>query len=209
MRKSTAMQRIAFLCAMFVCGAAQAGGGPLGIDHELAFDQSGIWARKYQVGLENGTILVEVAGALWLGSDSKLGHTFWETIDATAISGVAATLLKRGFGRKRPDQGNDPNAWFRGSCCSSFPSGEVTLQASFVTPFIVQYADRTPWVWALEALPAYDALARLKSHAHWQTDVIGGFALGSAVGYWAGKRLTPLSVEILPRGVTVGLSTRF
>jgi hypothetical protein len=188
---------------------AAAGGGPLGIDHEVGFDQSGIWARKYQTGLEFGVIAVEVGGALWLGNDDKLGHTFWQTIDASVIAGAAATVLKKTTGRARPDQGNDPNRWFRGSCCESFPSGEVTLQASFVTPFIVDYAGEHPWVWALELLPIYDATARLKSHAHWQTDVIAGWALGTGVGYWSAKRQIPLSVQILPGGFSVGLSKRF
>src|SRR5262249_48869414 len=116
---------------------AAAGGGPLGIDHEVGFDQSGIWARKYQNALQFGVIATEIGAAAWLGNDDKLGHTFWQTIDASVISGVAATVLKRAFGRARPTQGNDPNSWFHGSCCESFPSGEVTLQASFVTPFIV------------------------------------------------------------------------
>jgi undecaprenyl-diphosphatase len=64
-------------------------------------------------------------------------------------------------------------------------------------------------VWALEALPLYDSIARLKSQAHWQTDVIAGWALGSAVGYWASRRAVPLSVEILPGSLTVGFQKRF
>jgi membrane-associated phospholipid phosphatase len=197
--------------ALLVLGwrVAIAGDGPLGIDHEIAFDQSGIWARKYQVTLEAGVIATEIGGALWLGNDDKLGHTFWQTIDASVISGVAATVLKKAISRARPDQGNDPNLWFRGSCCESFPSGEVTLQASFVTPFIVDYAHDHPWVWALEILPVYDATARLKSHAHWQTDVIAGWLLGSGAGYWSARREIPLSVQVLPRGFSVGLSKRF
>jgi hypothetical protein len=132
-----------------------------------------------------------------------------QTIDSSVISGVASTVLKKAIGRARPEQGNNPNRWFRGSCCESFPSGEVTLQASFVTPFIVHYAGEHPWVWALELLPLYDGTARLKSHAHWQTDVIAGWLLGSGVGYWTAKRDTPFSVAILPRGVTIGFSKRF
>ena len=58
------------------------------------------------------------------------------------------------------------NAWFRGGCCESFPSGEVALQGSFVTPFIANYYKENPWIWGLEVLPVYDALARLKSQAH-------------------------------------------
>jgi len=180
-----------------------------GIDHEVGFDQSGLWARKYQTGLELGVIATEIGGALWLGNDDKLGHTFWQTIDASVISGVAATILKKTTGRARPSQGNDPNRWFRGSCCESFPSGEVTLQASFVTPFIVDYAHEHPWVWALELLPVYDGIARLKSHAHWQTDVIAGWALGTGVGYWSTTRRIPLAVQFLPGGFSVGISKRF
>jgi undecaprenyl-diphosphatase len=184
-------------------------GAYAGFDHELPLDQSGIWARKYQTGLENGVIAVEVAGALWFGDDNKLGHSFWQSIDASTISGIGAVILKRAVGRARPNQGGDPNQWFKGSCCNSFPSGEVTLQASFVTPLIANYARENPWVWALEALPVYDAIARMKSQAHWQSDVIAGWVLGSAVGYWSTTRTTPLTVQILPKGLSVGFYKRF
>jgi undecaprenyl-diphosphatase len=180
-----------------------------GFDHELALDQSGIWSRQVQTGLEYGVIAVEVAGSLWFGNDDPLGHTFWQTLDASAISGVGAVILKRGLSRARPNQGGNPNQWFKGSCCESFPSGEVTLQASFVTPFIANYARQNPWVWTLEALPVYDGIARMKSQAHWQTDVIAGWVLGSAVGYWTTTRETPFSVQILPRGVSAGFYKRF
>ncbi len=184
-------------------------GAHAGFDHELPLDQSGLWARRYQTGLEYGVIAAELAGALWLGNDDELGHTFWQTLDSSTISAIGATLLKRGFGRARPSQGGDPNRWFKGSCCESFPSGEVTLQASFVTPFIANYARQHPWVWSLEALPVYDAIARMKSQAHWQSDVLAGWLLGSAVGYWSTTRETPWSVEILPHGMSVGFSKRF
>jgi hypothetical protein len=180
-----------------------------GFDHELPFDQHGVWARGYQTGLEDGVIFLEIAGGLWFGNDNELGHTFWQSIDASAISGLSASVLKYGFSRARPYQGNNPNAWFKGSGHQSFPSGEVTLQASFVTPFIVNYAREEPWILILEALPVYDAFARLKSHAHWQTDVIAGWALGTGVGYWSTTRPVPVSVQLLPDGLSVGFSKRF
>ena len=180
-----------------------------GFDHELPLDQSGIWARKYQTGLEYGVIAVEAAGSLWLGNDDALGHTFWQTVDSSVISGLGAALLKRAVGRPRPYQGNDPNQWFKGSRYQGFPSGEVTLQASFVTPIIATYGRQDPWVWGLEILPIYDAFARMKSRAHWQTDVIAGWALGTGVGYWSTRWTTPLSVQILPGGLSVGFSKRF
>jgi len=203
------LSRLSAMGLLLLSGVAYGGGGPLGIDHEWSLDQSGIWARNYQTGLENAVIAVEVAGSLWFGNDDELGHTFWQTIDASAISGIGAAILKRGFGRARPYQGDNPNRWFKGSCCESFPSGEITLQASFVTPFIANYARQNPWVWSLEILPLYDAIARLKSQAHWQTDLIAAWALGSGVGYWSTTRATPLSVEISPKGLTVGFSKRF
>jgi PAP2 superfamily len=198
-----------FAWLLVAAGAAHAGDGPFGIDHELTLDESGIWARKYQTALENGVIATEVVGALWLGNDTALGHTFWQAIDSSTLSAVGAEILKYGFSRARPSQGDNPNQWFKGSCCQSFPSGEVTLQASFVTPFIADYARQNPWIWSLELLPAYDALARLKSQAHWQSDVIAGWALGSAIGYWSTTRPVPLSVQVLPKGLSVGFSKRF
>ena len=201
--------RLPLVLLMLVSGAAHAGDGPFGIDHELALDQNGIWARKYQTALENGVIATELVGAFWLGNDDPLGHTVWQAIDSTTLSAVSAEILKYGFSRARPSQGDNPSQWFKGSCCQSFPSGEVTLQASFVTPFIADYARQNPWVWSLELLPAYDALARLKSQAHWQSDVIAGWALGSAIGYWSTTRAVPLSVQVLPKGLSVGFSKRF
>jgi hypothetical protein len=184
-------------------------GGFLGIDQEIALDQHGIWARNYQTALEYGVLATEIGGSLWLGDDDEFGHTLWQTLDATLVSSAAAETLKLSFSRARPNQGNNPNQWFKGRCCDSFPSGEVTVQASFVTPFIANYAETYPWIWSLELLPAYDAIARLKSQEHWQTDVIAGWLLGSAAGYWATTRSVPLSVQILPHGMSVGFHKRF
>jgi membrane-associated phospholipid phosphatase len=181
------------------------GGGILGIDHRVGEDESGIWARNNQKFLGYGAILAGFAGGIWYGRDSELGRVFWQTVDASAISGLGAQALKFTFGRQRPRQTSDPNEWFSGHGNQSFPSGEVTLQAAFVTPFIVHYSSDHPWVWALEVLPAYMAVARVKSRAHWQSDVVAGWALGSAVGYWTAKRSdSPFSVQILPNALTIG-----
>ncbi len=189
---------------------ACAGGGLFGLDHEWAYDNSGIWKRSNQLDLEYGVIGTAVVGALWLGNEHPLGHEFWQSIDSTAVAVVAAQTLKYAFSRARPSQGRGPDKWFQGGCCQSFPSGEVTLQASSVTPIILDEAARGhPWIWALELLPLYDGIGRLKQQAHWQTDVLAGWVLGTASGYWAAHRDTPLSVQILPGGLSVGLQKRF
>lgn len=190
-------------------GAANAGGGPLGIDHTLRFDQSGIWARNDQLALEYGVVAFELVGAVWLGNDNEFGHTLWQTIDASIASAVAVQALKVTTGRPRPITGEGPDAWFKGKGNQSFPSGEVALQASFVTPIIVNYAARDPWVWGLEILPLYTGVARMKSQAHWQSDVLAAWALGTATGYLATRYETPFFVQILPHGLTVGYSKTF
>jgi hypothetical protein len=188
---------------------SQAGGGPLGIDHRWTYDNHGLWSTHYEQGLVYGVMIFEVGGAVWLGDDEGFGHVLWQSVDASVISGVSAEVLKYAFSRARPTQGGNPDKWFQGSCCDSFPSGQVTLQASFVTPIILHYAHDRPWIWLLEVLPVYDALARLKHQDHWQSDVIAGWALGTAAGYWASSREIPVMVQILPRGLTIGFYRHF
>ena len=165
------------ILSVLMVSPAYAGDGFLGIDHEWQLDQHGIWAQKYQTALEYGVFATEAFGSFLLGNDDEFGHTLWQTVDSSVAASVSAEILKLSFGRARPNQGNDPNRWFKGSCCDSFPSGEVTVQASFVTPIIANYGREYPLVWSLELLPAYVVIARLKNQEHWQTDVIAGWAL--------------------------------
>ncbi len=198
---------VAFLTAMRIHEGTSH--GPFGIDYRLKRqDNNGIFSRSNQVALEYGTAAFEATGALLLGNHKGIGHVFWQAADASVFAGLAADALKYTFRRARPFQGQGPNAFFDGMS-QSFPSGEVTLQASFVTPFIMHYRHRYPWIWAAELLPIYDAYGRMKSQGHWQSDVLAGWILGSAFGYWASQRKIPLLVEILPRGVSVGFIKRF
>jgi len=198
---------VAFLAAMRIHEGSSH--GPFGIDYRLKRgDKNGFFSRSNQRGLEYGTVAFEAAGALFFGNHKGLGHVFWQAADSSVFAGLAADTLKYAFRRARPFQGKGPNAFFQGTD-QSFPSGEVTLQASFVTPFILHYRHRYPWIWAAELLPVYDAYGRMKSQGHWQSDVLAGWVLGSAFGYWASKRKVPLLVEVLPHGVSVGFVKRF
>jgi undecaprenyl-diphosphatase len=190
-------------------GAASAGGGPLGIDHAVAAQNSGIWKRSNQVFLQEVTPLVVVGGALWLGDDSRLGHTYWQSVDSLVIGTITSEGMKRVFGRTRPSETNDPNQWFKGSGHRSFPSGEVMEITTAVTPFVLEYGRDYPAVYALALLPVYDAIARVKVRAHWQTDVLASMLIGTGIGYYAHERSSAISVGILPRGVTIGWSKRF
>jgi PAP2 superfamily len=190
-------------------GAAQAGGGPFGIDHVVPYDNSGIWARSVQKDLAAATALTAIGGALWLGDDDKLGDTLWRSVDAMAMTAVTTQAMKFTFSRERPSQTSDPNRFFTGHGNQSFPSGEVAEIAGAVTPVMITYGHDHPWVYGLAALPVYDAIARVKVHGHWQSDVIVGAAVGVGFGIYASRRPTPFIVGILPHGLTIGFSKRF
>ncbi len=179
------------------------------LDHRLAYDNHGIFYRPYQLDFEHGVMAAEGFGALWFGARTRLGRTFWQAIDASLYTAATTTLMKYAFARARPYQSQDPHDFFQGNCCQSFPSGEVAYQASVVTPFIAEYYRRDPWIWGLELLPVYDAAARMKTWGHWQTDVISGFAIGTAWGIFAHEERVPFTVSILPGGVTVGFDRSF
>jgi acid phosphatase family membrane protein YuiD len=188
-----------------VTQTAVAAGGPLGIDHRWNYDDSGIWKRKNQLALMDLMIVGEIGGGLWEGGESRLGKTYWRAIDSSVAAGVSAQVLKVVFHRERPTETDNPNRFFAGDSHASFPSGEVAAVTAIVTPFVLEYKDDHPAVYGLELLPLYDAIARMKVQAHWQTDVLAGFALGTYTGYLARSRDSPYILSVLPHGFTVGL----
>lgn len=204
-RKWTAVMGLMWLAS--VAGPAQAAGGPLGIDHQWNYDDSGIWSKSTQSAVQYSLVAIELAGALWEGGDTRLGRTFWRSIDSSVGASITAEVLKHGFGRERPIDGNGPDSWFKGG--DSFPSGAVTLVSSIVMPFVFEYGHDYPAVYALEVLPAYLAVARLKTQQHWQTDVLTGFAIGTVWGYYAHSRETPFLLSVMPGGIAMGIKKRF
>jgi undecaprenyl-diphosphatase len=188
---------------------ARADTNSLGIDHKVPLDESGIWSRNVQYAVEYGSIVAVVGGAVWFGAEGSPGHTFWQAVDSSVIGALTATVMKPVFSRARPSQTDDPGKWFQGSGHNSFPSGEVMQITTAVTPFIFEYGPSHPAVYALGLLPVYDAIARVKSQAHWQTDVLASLAIGTGIGWYAHGRELPISVKLLPHGITVGLHTQF
>ena len=195
---------------LLICAGANAAGGPLGIDHRLSYDDSGIWKRSNQLALLDIMVIGELAGGIWEGGETRLGKTLWQSIDSSALAGISAQGLKYAFTRARPGQTDDPNKWFQGgSQYNSFPSGEVAAVSAIVTPFVLEYRHDYPAVYALELLPVYDGIARMKVWGHWQTDVLAGFALGGLTGYYAHNRQSPFVLGVFPHGFMIGLHKQF
>ena len=188
---------------------ACAAGGPLGIDHRVNMEESGIWSREIQKAIFYGSMATSVSGALIEGTETRLGLTFWRAAESGGIAAIEAGVMKKVFTRPRPSQINDPDLWFQGNNYQSFPSGETALATAVVTPFILEYGRDQPAVWALAAIPTYVAMARVKSQAHWQTDVLTSIALGTATGYFVSQREHPLTLSFQPGGVFVGLRYRW
>jgi membrane-associated phospholipid phosphatase len=201
--------RALFGLALTVTPLAASAGGFLGIDTRVGGQATGIWSRTNQQILQDVTPLVVVGLALWEGDNSRLGHASWQSVDSLVIGTVTSEAMKRIFSRARPTQTDDPNQWFKGSGHRSFPSGEVMEITTAITPYVLEYGKDHPAVYALELLPLYDGIARVKSHAHWQTDVLASFVIGTGIGYYSHSRNVPISVQLLPHGVTVGWKMTF
>ena len=184
-------------------------GGPFGIDHRVAYDNSGIWNRSYQKDLEATAALTVIGSALWFGDDDTYGDTSWRALDASVLAVGTAQLMKWTFSRERPSTTSDPGKFFQGSGNQSFPSGEVAFISAAVTPYILAYGDEHPAVYALALLPAYDAIARVKVRGHWQSDVLIGAAIGVGFGWYAAHREHPLILSVLPGGFQVGFRESF
>ena len=155
---------------------AHAAGGPLGIDHKIGFDQSGIWSRHDQMLLQYLTLGTVVGGALWEGGESRLGRTYWQAVDSSVVAAAASTVAKDVFTRARPAQTDGPNKWFQGKGHYSFPSGEVTFVSAAVAPFVFEYRADHPSV----------------------------YALGTAAGYYAHERSSPFFLHYMPHAFEAG-----
>jgi undecaprenyl-diphosphatase len=184
-------------------------GGPLLIDHHVTQDESGIWNPNVERGLLLGLTIGQAGLALWEGGESRLGDTAWRGLDSEIIGAVSTEALKHVFTRKRPTGTSDPNSFFEGGSNASFPSGEAAEAASIVTPYILEYGKDYPAVYALSLIPLYVGVARVKAQAHWQSDVVAGWAVGGLAGWYAHERDSPVLLQVMPNGIFVGLKRRF
>ena len=203
--------RFAMLFAAMVAAlpAAAQNCGWSRIDHTVSYDASGVWNPNVYRGLVGALTAAQIGGAVWEGSDTRFGKTMWQGIDAEIIAGVSATAGKYIFTRARPSDGNNPCLWFQGGSNYSFPSGEASVAAALVTPYILEYGSEYPAAYALLLLPAYVGAGRIKNQAHWQTDVLAGWAVGGLSGWFAHSRDIPIMIQLLPHGFQIGYGKQF
>ena len=169
----------------------------------------GLFSRPNQLALEWISAASLTGVVLFSEIDTTFGKTSGAAWDAMAASAVTAEVAKLTFRRQRPRDGNDPTAWFEGRSNRSFPSGEVAHISGIVTPFISTYHREHPIIWSLAAFPVYDAVARMKSQAHWQSDVLAGAALGVGMGIYCQREACPIHLSPMIHGVGLSWTGRF
>ena len=179
------------------------------IDHRWNKDTSGIWNPDIYRGMTYALTGAQVGYALWEGAESRFGDTTWKAMDGEIITVASSEVMKYTFSRVRPSSTTDPCEWFKGNGNSSFPSGEAAFAAALVTPYVLEYAREYPATYALLLFPLYVGIGRMKAQAHWQTDVLAGWALGGSAAYFTHERETSLLVQVLPHGFVVGFKKRF
>ncbi len=174
-------------------------------DHKVPLEDSGFWGAHYDVPKYSTVGLLLLA--TYEGSESRLGKTTWQSLDAGLMSQVVTEGFKISTGRLRPRDTNSPNDWGQGG--KSFFSGHVSGMTALVTPFVLEYQEDYPLIHLLWALPIYQMGGRVKAQAHWQSDVVAAALVGFLSGYWAHSRDTSLLLYFNKGNTFVGLKYRF
>jgi hypothetical protein len=131
------------LAAMSSSDDSRAGSGLLGVDHKIDPHQdTGNWSR----GSSAGTPRPHRAHRRRRGALVRVGES-----PRAHLLAVGRVQCPRRSDRRdheaavqpsRPSQTDDPGDWFQGHGHNSFPSGEVMLVTTAVTPFVLEYGPR-------------------------------------------------------------------
>ncbi len=152
------------------------------------------WGKKYSLAI--------VGGLMGYGLLTKNGKSQSTALLAGESFVLAALLLqipKQLIGRSRPNSGEDPfqfNGPFKGS---GLPSGHTTAVFAVASVFANQYSDSPTVPIISYSIATVVGLSRIYDNQHWLSDVVGGAALGIAVGNLvSGKHNKTKRVAILP-----------
>jgi len=142
-------------------------------------------------------------------------HAVLTGAEGIGLSSLFTLGMKYAFGRKRPNAGDGPRAFFQGG--QSFVSGDTT--PTFAAAATISEAFDYHW-WA--AVPAYSlavmtGVGRMGKDAHWASDILGSALVGAGTTellfYLHRQREKPTSLIILPMMVpgerATGLSVGF
>ncbi len=164
----------------------------------LAFDQAFVTLGR---AADHGLLWMAVSAGLGARRDKWTRRAALRGLAGMAIASPAANLLaKRLVGRPRP--GRLPNAVGKPLRTSSFPSGHAASAAAFATGVALEVPALAAPVGALAAAVG---ASRVISRAHFPSDVLAGFALGTAAGlvtlrWWPRRPAEPAAAARPRRG---------
>ncbi|MEM1044089.1 MAG: phosphatase PAP2 family protein [Bacteroidota bacterium] len=127
-----------------------------------------------------------VFGASLLTDDARVQDAAFTSLESALYGNVLSSLLKGVFGRARPREQQGPYDFAPFTRQRSFPSGHTTVAFAVVTPWVVYYPG--PLTYGLLAVATGTAVTRVVRGDHWSSDVVGGAALGTLVGYGLANR---------------------
>jgi len=138
-------------------------------------------------------------------SRPRLSNAGIAALEASGLAFVAASGLKYGVGRARPDSGESKdqfNPFESDDRWHSFPSRHTAVMWAAVTPYAKEFG--MSWLYGLAAVTN---AARTGSREHWFSDTVAGSVLGYALGHLAwearrGKKGAP-SVAVGPGNVAL------
>ena len=166
---------------------------------------SAFWTSHYNIPQYSAVAMLGFA--LYEGNENRLGKTAWKSIESAIGATIMTETLKKLTKRARPRWTEDPNIWQeRGD---SFPSLHVAGMTALITPFILEYQDDYPLVHLLWGLSAHQMIGRVKAQAHWQSDVLGGLAVGLLSGYLVHNQDSPFLLYYSEDKVIMGLKHHF
>lgn len=104
----------------------------------------------------------------------------WSMLEAGGLSATSALALKYAFGRERPNDTPDVDAWREGA--DSYPSMHTTI--AFAVGSVLAESGESRYRWVRRTLgygvAGATAYLRLRDNVHWLSDTVTGAALGIA-----------------------------
>jgi membrane-associated phospholipid phosphatase len=164
-------------------------------------------------GTSFGTLGLLYGWGLYARND-EARHAVLTGMEGIGLSSLLTVGMKYAFGRKRPNTGDGPKAFFQGG--QSFVSGDTT--PTFAAAAAISEAFDYHW-WA--AVPAYSlavmaGVGRMGKDAHWASDILGSALVGAGTTellfYLHRQREKPTSliiVPMLPRQGAPGIGVSF
>lgn len=151
----------------------------------------GVWGNYLDITNEIGgpIVILPLVGIFEISMftrDTRFQDAAFTSLQSWVVAGFFSSIYKRVIGRYRPESGRTPTDYDSFSSHTSFPSGHTVAAFAVMTPWVLYYPH--PATYALFALSAGTAIARIAQNKHWPSDVVAGAALGFFTARWLTKR---------------------